>query len=72
TLFWDQEQKIKAADNMKWNLVELILKSGAIKDQRGLDFCDAYNIEIEIDYKTNTTSTIKVNGWLLSDINGEL
>ncbi|MEG1935223.1 MAG: FimB/Mfa2 family fimbrial subunit [Rikenellaceae bacterium] len=48
TLFLDQEQKTKAAENMKWNLVELILKSGAINDQHGLDFCDAYYIEIEI------------------------
>ncbi|MEG2099713.1 MAG: FimB/Mfa2 family fimbrial subunit, partial [Mucinivorans sp.] len=72
TLILEKEQKVRATQNLEWNLVELILKSGAIKDQQGLDRCDTYDIEIELDDQTNTTTTIKVNGWVVYDINGEL
>ncbi|MEG1464831.1 MAG: FimB/Mfa2 family fimbrial subunit [Mucinivorans sp.] len=72
TLMMEKEQKARATQTLGWNLVELILKSGAIKDQQGLDRCDTYDIEIELDDQTNTTTTIKVNGWVVYDINGEL
>ncbi|MEG0253546.1 MAG: FimB/Mfa2 family fimbrial subunit [Muribaculaceae bacterium] len=72
TLVLEAENVARAHSRMDWNLVDLILKSDKIKDQNGLDRCDYYDIEITIDDSTNTTATIKVNGWVVFNISEEI